>query len=468
MKRETLLDKLKKLNKTPLHMPGHKRNLALFEKYEASIPFDIDITEIHNYDDLHNSDGILKESMDEASKIWGVDKSYFLVNGSTGGILSAIYAANGRNSKIIVARNCHKSVYHAIEIFNLKTVFVMPEIDFETGILSRVSPESIEDEILKNMDAKSVIITSPTYEGIISDVSEISKVCHRYGKILIVDEAHGAHLSLSKYFTGGAVESDADVVVQSLHKTLPSLTQTAILHTKGRMIDQKKLQKGLQMFQTSSPSYVLMSSIDLCLEMIKNKEYFENWHKILKDFYAITANLTNIKILFTEDNLFDKSKIVIYLKNTILSGNILSRILRDKYSIELEMESINYCIAMTGMGDDIKSIEKLSSALLEIDKLNIARESIDNISYYNMPKKSISINEALESERIYVDYDNAKGEICAEYIWAYPPGIPLVVPGEVLDDNIINNMKLYADSGIELVHSFSTDVKKISICIDKK
>ena len=209
----------------PMHMPGHKRNMSLLS---SDFPYDIDITEIDGFDNLHNAEGVLKDSQAKASKLFGSKASFYLVNGSTCGIISAIRSVTKCGDKIILARNCHKSVYNAVSICRLKTAYISLNLDSNCLINQSISIKCVQNAIKQNPDAKVMLITSPSYDGVVSDIKSIAKLCRDNDIILIVDEAHGAHLGFNKYLPTSAVSLGADIVIQSLHKTLPALTQCLI------------------------------------------------------------------------------------------------------------------------------------------------------------------------------------------------------------------------------------------------
>ena len=223
----------------PFHMPGHKRQVKMGITSVPN-PFSVDITEIDGFDNLHHAEDILKESMNSAAAVYGADRSWYLVNGSTCGILAAIAAAVKPGEKILMARNSHKSAYHAVILNQLEPVYLYPEEVPEFQIPGGIEPEQVERALLEHPEIRAVFVTSPTYEGIVSDIQGIAATAHRHGAALIVDEAHGAHLPFGdgNYFPDGALQEGADLVIQSLHKTLPSLTQTAILHLKSQILEE--------------------------------------------------------------------------------------------------------------------------------------------------------------------------------------------------------------------------------------
>lgn len=461
-------------NRIPMHMPGHKRNLCLSHQagYLSKLAADCDITEIEGFDDLHDADGILKESMEKASALWSCEETHFLVNGSTCGILSGIYAATKWGDSILVARNCHKSVYHAIEVFGLNPIYFLPEIDEITGACAQVSPKTIEKLLSIHSEVKLVVMTSPTYEGFVSDIEQIVKIAHRKNIPVMVDEAHGSHLGFGYEFPNNAIQMGADVVVHSLHKTLPSLTQTAAIHRNSNRISSEKLKNAVAIFETSSPSYLLLASIDGCVDlMLQEKEkLFFDWRNHLDSFKKKIQKMNHLMLLEHEIKKnhavqYDDSKIVISCKNTEFTGMELMNLLRQKYHIELEMASVDYVIAMTGMGDTDVTMNKFAEALLEIDEICEQRNVVKTpFSQFTIPKKVKNIQDVALCESKFVTFEEISLEhISAEYIWAYPPGIPLITPGECFDNALISNIAYYQQSGIALKSSTGRFPKEICV-----
>ncbi len=444
-----LYDKLKNYSDNgiyPFHMPGHKRN------FNSQLPYNIDLTEIEGFDNLHNAEGCIKYIEDKASKLYSVNRAFLLINGSTGGILSAVRALTDYGDKVIVARNCHKSVYNAIEICGLNPVYVLPEYSETYGIYMEIKADTIEKLLSENTDTKLVIITSPTYEGIVSDISEISKVCKRYSVKLFVDEAHGAHFPFSDKFPDEAVKCGADVAVTSLHKTLPSLTQTGLLLTNDLTLENK-LQQNLSVFETSSPSYILMSSIEMCLEYIsKNSDMFNDYYMNLNQFYNEAQKLNNIEILSFKN--FDSGKIIIHTANTNINGIELAKILRERYFIETEMAYTNYVLAMTSVCDTKEGFSRLIDALIEIDNTCTNNQLDKSYSVLtSIPKRIFTSSEKSKFSSEIVDFKNSKNRASMEYVWAYPPGIPLIVPGEMISDKIISTINNLCEKNIEIYSS---------------
>ena len=439
---EKLLKKLKKYShsKIPMHMPGHKRNMKVLKN---GLPYKIDITEVDGFDNLHNANGIIKESCERAQRLFESDKTYYCVNGSTGCILSAIRALTNFGDKIIVARNCHKSVFNAIEINGLKPIYVMPQFD-ESGICGSINPEEVKN-ILEKEDVKLFVLTSPTYEGVISDIKSISKICHKKKIPVVVDEAHGAHL----IFEGkSAINMGADVVINSLHKTLPSLTQTAIINIKSRIVDYEDIEKELAVFNSSSPSYVLLASIDECINYLtkKGEKKYRKYLKNLEEFSNIVKKLKYLKVLCYGNDIpenhetfydFDVSKIIISPEETNMTGKAVMEKLRRKFKIECEMSNYGYCLAMTSMFDLRKNIKKLAHALLKMDK-QVKKRDKEEVLLIPKSKSKFSPFDCIKKEKKREKFLNCEGKVSGEYVWIYPPGIPLIVPGEVVDRKIID------------------------------
>ncbi len=413
--KNSLLKKLIKYQSSfiPFHMPGHKRAFK-----HSVIPYKIDITEVDGFDNLHNMQGVLKETADLAKKLYSAKASFPLVNGSTCGVLSGIYALTRENKNILMARNCHKSVYNAVEILELNPTYILPE-ECDLGIWGKVSPEDIEKELAKN-EIGTVVITSPTYEGVISDIPKIYEICKKHDAYLFVDCAHGAHFN--------TLHNNCDICVMSLHKTLPSLTQTAVLNVCSQRVDISLVRHGLSIFETSSPSYILLASIDECLRYtLNNQKDFCLLHKNLEHFYKKAKALENIRVFHFED----MGKIIISATN----GQTLAQKLR-KEKIEVEMVTEKYVLAMATVADRKKTLNALLRALFKIDK-SIKNSNQQKTTSFSLPQKSTDISSALKDDGAFVDFKNAKGRVCLEYIWAYPPGAPIVVPGEILSEEII-------------------------------
>ena len=444
----------------PMHMPGHKRTALGGEE----LPWQLDITEIDGFDNLHEAEGILKDGMELAARLYGSARAFYLVNGSSGGILAAIAAAAPFGSRILMARGCHKSVYHAVELLHLEPLYLTPPVDPSFAVSASLPPEAVESALAQHPDVRLVVLTSPTYEGVISDIAAIAAVCHRRGIPLLVDEAHGAHLYFHPAFSSGAVTAGADLVIQSVHKTLPSLTQTALAHVQGNLVDPQRLVHFLAVFQTSSPSYLLMGSIHRCLKLLEHHgpALFANYARNLQHLDQQLEALRHLRVLchgadhcsrHPDFFAFDPGKLFVSTHGTDLTGPQLAALLRQR-GIEPEMTAPQGVLAMTSCCDTAETLERFAAVLLELDGLchNISVPCIRPTP--PLPPVRYTIAQARQLPTVPLFMAEAIGRTMAESLWMYPPGIPLVVPGEVLTADIVEALQDIADSGVQL-HSDS-------------
>lgn len=511
------LDKYKDENIVPMHMPGAKRNKELIELYMGDMgnPYEKDITEINGFDNMHNAETIIKDAFDEAAELYGADESWYLVNGSTAGNMSAICGVTHKNDVVIMARNCHISVYNAVILNELNPVYIYPEYDEEYGYYKGITLKEIKFIVDKyssdhdRNDIKAVILTSPTYEGNVSDIKSIAEYLHQYNIPLIVDEAHGAHFNFSESFPQSAVKSGADVVINSVHKTLPSLTQTAIIHINYGIVDVERIRRYWNIYQSTSPSYILMSSIARSLSIVKNDgdKLFAEYVDKLTILRNGLSELKHIRLINTDDI----SKLVLGYKD----AKWLYDTLFYKYKIQLEMSSIKYVIAMTSIFDSQEYYDRFLAALKEIDEeldnrflaaLKEIDEEIDeSISKYDREdilnskvdkdldnrfnsihngeadnrlnyssinnqdngnkinvadfrdEQALTIAQAFNRrdlsgcDEIQMNNEKIYGKISGESVYVYPPGIPILCPGEVITRKIIAILEAAGEAGLEVV-----------------
>lgn len=496
----------------PFHMPGHKRR-EIPDGIPGGFPdpYGIDITEIDGFDNLHHAEGILKDAMETAAAIYGADRSWYLVNGSTCGILSAVFATTENGGKILTARNCHKAVYHAICLNRLEAEYLYPEEITEFGINGGIRAEDVRKALEKDAmrcagnsgdvrgkitKIQAVLITSPTYEGVVSDIRAIADAAHEYGIPLIVDEAHGAHLEFADQchsFPKSALECGADIVIQSLHKTLPCFTQTAILHVKGKLVDQDRVSRYLSMFQTSSPSYLFMAGMERCIRYMDGdgRNGMVRYEKRLEHFMERMEGLQVLEVLDREIcgkyrtvAGWDPSKIVVStMRAEDFHGEELAETLRRKYHLEMEMTAPEYVIAMTSLMDTEEGFERLGTALLEIDGALRCRmepeqqkekgelkekercETPEGLeSKLSHPVRRTLICEAMDADTERTALQDTVGKVSAEFVYLYPPGIPIITPGEVFTDVIVEKIVAYKAAGLLVQGPADPDADVILTC----
>ena len=466
----------------PFHMPGHKRRTGPEDSFMNSCvdsftnPFAVDITEIEGFDNLHHPEGILKDSMKWAADVYGADQTYYMINGSTGGILAAVCGSVPRGGRIRVSRNCHKSVYHGICLNQLKTSYVYPQEIEGLGIQGGITAEDVDRMLNRYMDTQAVLIVCPTYDGIVSDIEAIARIVHRAGLPLIVDEAHGAHFRYDAMFPVSALDLGADVVIQSVHKTLPSLTQTALLHIKcnrpdgGCYADRERIDRYIHMVQSSSPSYVLMASIENSIYQMEQTDmapYGKQLHKLRRRLGQMRHLRLADTGLIGQAGIrdLDISKIVVSTRGTCLypaedgltgfTGAQLDDILRREYHLEMEMCGADYVTAITTVMDSGEGLERLGDALTRIDsQLTDAGYKPDGRSgnqksVYSMRcDTAMSMGEAMEEKMASVGLEDSAGCISGEFVYIYPPGIPIVAPGEWISRPILEVILEYRDKGL--------------------
>lgn len=474
--KELLINRLNEYSTSdmlPMHMPGHKRQEDVILN-----PFKIDITEIDGFDNLHHPKDCLLSSMNWAASVYKSDATFYLVNGSTCGVLSAICSTTSLNGQILLARNSHKSAFHAVMLNQLNIIDLHPEYIPEHGISGSINPASVTKALSENPSIEAVFIVSPTYEGVCSDITAIAEICHSFNVPLIVDEAHGAHLSFlnrNKFTVQSALSLGADIVIQSLHKTLPSLTQTALIHVKSNLVDINRLKFYLQLFQSSSPSYLFLSSIEKCIyEMYNNgEEKLSTLYSHIDNFYDELGSLKAIKLLRSNSSssknaLFshDKSRVVIFAP---ITGTELSNMLRNDYHIEMEMAGLNYCIAILTINDDRETINRFKDALIAIDNQlsikHIHQKRTDIFKSISAPDKTTTLCQALDKSQKSqcIPLDDAAGKTSAEFVYVYPPGIPIIIPGEKITPECISLIHKYHKSGYSIQGMQDESINSIKV-----
>ena len=467
---ERLYKKLEKYGQSdyyPFHMPGHKRNRS---SSSGDFLFERDITEISGFDNLHHAEGILKEAQEYAAHIYGTKKCFFSVNGSTAALLAAVSAGVSRGGRILVARNCHKAVYHALYLRELQPVYIYPHEDQRLGINGGISAERVERYLEENPDVQAFLLTSPTYDGVVSDIKTIAEIVHRYKIPLIVDEAHGAHFHFSEYFPVSAAELGADIVIQSFHKTLPSMTQTAALHVCSDRIDVEKIKRFMGIYQTSSPSYILMASMDACMDKLykDGQQMFRQFTFNLDRARQRLAGCKKIKLI-TASMLegtgiwdFDRSKLLFSTVGTSINGHQLHEMLRERYHIEMEMEAEKYVLGIAAVGDTEEGFDRLCTAIEEIDaQTELVEEEKKVSNSHARMKQLMSISQAIDAQQRRYPLEDSIGKVSAEFAYLYPPGIPIIVPGELITGQFIRNMRRYMDQGLEVQGLSDTSAETI-------
>jgi arginine decarboxylase len=455
-----ILDGIKRYissNPIPFHMPGHKMGRGFKKGYFDQITA-MDLTEIPLLDNLHFPDGIIKEAQELAAKAFGAEHTFFLVNGSTCGIHAIIRTICKPGDKLMVGRDCHKSIINGMMLAGVEPYYITPGFDKDSGIPAAISPEKVREAFEKSHDCAGILITRPNYYGVCSDLESIAKIAASYGKVLAVDEAHGAHLKFNNKLPRCAMDLGADICVQSAHKTLPAFTQGAYLHVKSEKIDLEKLKSILGMLQTTSPSYIIMSSLDysravmeaegeaLLESLLENIERFEASLNIFNEFSILSGiNIDNFRT--------DRTRLTINVSRTGLSGFEVERILRFDYNIQVEMSDTGNIVCIATVSDTREDFQRLYLALADIRNRVVKEGKISDINIYTcygmyeVSEQVASLSEAFNLRSKKVKLKCAAGMIAKGTITPYPPGIPAVCPGERIRQDVVDALLSFLTQG---------------------
>ncbi len=488
---ESLYEKLKAYGSADyaaFHMPGHKRRVREAAFLPADLPWDIDITEIDGFDNLHHAEGILRDSMDNAARCYGMNRCFYSVNGSTAGILAAVFSVTRPGDTILMGRNCHRSVLNAVLLRGLTPLYVYPQTaEEDLRIFGGYSSEKIEEWLITHPEIRAVLLTSPTYEGVVSDIGKIADLVHARGIPLIVDEAHGAHLALrgedasGEAFPYSACAWGADLVIQSLHKTLPALTQTALCLVNADRVDPERVSFYMSVFQTSSPSYVLMASIDACVRWRFSPEGKEKRRRFGERLLALRGRLSALRRVHLADLPgAEPSKLVITADG--MTGRELYEELKDTFKIQPEMCTASYVLLMTSPFDTDEMYERLCDSLSRIDA-HLSEKEKASRSGETAPGPAPAGSGSGARERVYgeaprqvftpaqaallaaeeVPLALSAGRVSAEYAYLYPPGIPLLVPGEEIRRETLSFLLGEQKAGIKIEGLAARDASVIRV-----
>lgn len=432
-------------NYISFHTPGHKGKNALINwaKYLPAI----DTSEIQGMDNLLDPQGIIKESQDYAAKVYGTKATYYSVNGSTGSIHIALATISKPGDKVLVQRNCHKAVFNGIILNRLEPVYISPIYDEENKLTTVIDPDELDKKLKEHSDIRAVIITYPDYYGICSDIESIVDIVHRHGAILMVDEAHGSHFNFSPDLPKSAIDAGADIVVQSIHKTLPSLTQTSLIHVCSDKIDLDRLRKNYQLYMTTSPSYLFILSCEGAIAyMDDNREKLNQHIDQVKNHIKRLESIEGVNV-YKRDNK-DITKILFSIHG--YRGQELLEILHNEYRIDMEMADPYYLLALTSIMNQEEDFNRLYEAIKTIARNSSKQDQDFKLKPLPEPEMCYTPYDAYHMESEKISLDKSAARISAATIIPYPPGIPLIVPGEVLSHELLDYISWLKDLNIEI------------------
>jgi arginine/lysine/ornithine decarboxylase len=451
-----IIDYIKEDN-VPFSMPGHKNGRGFLTTEEGKKLYQSlikgDITEVEGVDNLHNAESIIKESQELLRDLYGSYKSYFLVNGSTSGNLAMIFSCFNEGDKIIVERNCHRSVFNAIILKKLRPIYIKNIISKAYNAPFSIDMEHFLKIIDEHPEAKGIVVTYPNYYGICTDLKAVIKRAKEKNMLVLVDSAHGAHFGFSSELPESAVKLGADIVVMSAHKTLPSLTQSAYLHV-GDNIDINKVNFYVSAFTSTSPSYMLMSTLDYARYFMETqgRQVFEECIKIANIYREKINSLQSFHILSREDIKkefsgynydMDATRFVIHLDNNY-SGHELLEYLRGR-AVQCEMSDDSNVVLILSPFNIEQDYEKLYYALKQCP-LEQLKTDFSRVLINDLPQTAMLPYEVMDKDSFQVEIDEAVGSISAASIVPYPPGVPIIMPGEIVDEEAINMIKYYLEN----------------------
>jgi arginine decarboxylase len=457
------------------HTPGHKNGRGVDKRLKAFTGrnlYTMDVTVFPEVDSLHDPVGPIKKAQQLMARAYGVEQSLFLVNGSSVGNMAMLLAACHPGDSVIVSRNAHKSTMSGIILSGIWPIWIQPRVDQNLDVLFDASPDQVEEALKKYPEAKAVFITSPTYNGVTTDLVKIAEICHSRGKALLVDEAHGPHLKFHKDLPVSGVEAGADLCVQSTHKILSALSQGSVIHFQSELVDFTRLKRVVSLLQTTSPNYAILASLDLAREqavlhgermldrVIRWAEGGRKRINQLKHFSCFSR-----KEIAARGYDLDVTKLTINVTRTGFSGHEIEQILSREYKIQVDAADLFNLIAIMGIGSDKSDVDRLVVALGEIDH-----------KYHGAAQNWILQIPSLSTEMVMVPRDvfllykskrvplsRAAGHISAQTLTPYPPGIPVLIPGERITQEIVDYLQDLVQKDIRVVGQEGETLRTIKV-----
>jgi len=455
------------------HCPGHQQGKGthkILKNFIGKKALMADLTQVLGLDDIHQPYGALKEAQELAAIAYNADNTYFLINGSSSGNHAMVMATCNPDDKIIIPRNAHKSTISALILSGASPVYIMPEFDYQMHVDHTPTPETVEKALKNNPEAKAVLLVSPTYYGYTGDIKTIADLVHSSGKAFLVDEAWGPHLNFHPSLPCSAIEAGADLVVNSTHKIIGGMTQSSMLHQKGKRIDKGRLHAVLRILQSTSPSCLLMASLDVArMQMaVEGKKLLERAIKIadylreninrIPGFYCYGKEVIGRKGVFD----MDVTRITFTASQMGYTGYEIEKILRYKHNIQIEMSELFNVVVLITIGHSLKEVDKLLAALREISRnfkkrkhspthnLLLKRIKGKPVELPDWPPQRMLPRDAFIAEFTTIPFRESAGRICTEIVTPYPPGIPILCPGEEITQEIIDYLEVEINAGVHI------------------
>ena len=453
------LERFRRQRVVPFDVPGHKRGRGNPElvKLLGEQCVSLDVNSMKPLDNLCHPVSVIMDAEQLAADAFGAAHAYFMVGGTTSSVQSMILTACKAGDKIILPRNVHRSVINALVLCGAEPVYVDPDVDKHIGIALGMELSQVEQAILAHPDASAVFVNNPTYYGICSDLRSIVRIAHEHDMLVLVDEAHGTHLSFNENLPVSAMEAGADMAAVSMHKSGGSLTQSSLL-LLGENVNTRYVEQIINLTQTTSASYLLLSSLDISRRnlALRGRESFEKVAKMAEyareeinsigGYYAYGKDIVNGGSIFD----FDVTKLSVYTRDIGLTGIEVYDLLRDEYDIQIEFGDIGNILAYISIGDRIQDIERLVGALEDIKRLYSKPVSLLHNAEYITPIVAATPQKAFYAEKELVPIRETAGRICGEFVMCYPPGIPILAPGEMITQEIIDYTLFAKEKGCSM------------------
>jgi len=451
----------------PFHTPGHKQGKGMHPALETLIGKDalaLDLALIEELDDFHEPYGCIKDAQDLAAELYGADHSFFVINGTTGGIYAMIMATAGPGQKIILPRNAHRSIIGGVILSGAIPIFMQPAVDDELGLAMGVTPETVEMTVKSHPDAKAVLIINPTYYGVATDIQKIVDIVHAHDMVVLVDEAHGPHLRFSSRLPIQAMDAGADLCAQSSHKIIGALTQCSLVHCREGRVRIPHLKAMLQLTQSTSPNYIMLASLDVARmqmavegpTLIEQAIDLANWARDeinqIAGLYCFGAEKIGNPGVFN----IDPTKVTVTVKGIGLTGAEAEKILRHEYKVQAELSDIYNLLFLITLGDHEYEVRTLVEALRNMaSKYAKPSEPMQGkpqieAHYPILSQGVLSPRDALFGNTCMVPLADSVGMVCAEIVTFYPPGIPLLYPGELITQDMIEYCQLLQQGGMHI------------------
>ncbi|MEN9204133.1 MAG: aminotransferase class I/II-fold pyridoxal phosphate-dependent enzyme [Thermostichus sp. DG_1_6_bins_120] len=455
------------LDKAPFHTPGHKQGRGISPELLAFLGenvFRADLTELPEVDNLHDPDGVILEAQALAAEAYRADRSWFLVNGSTCGVETLVMSVCDPGDKILLPRNCHKSAIAGVILSGAIPAYIEPDFDIELGIAHGITPAGLEKALQAHPDAKGVLVVSPTYYGVCCDLQSLAGIAHSHGLPLLVDEAHGPHFAFHPELPLSALEAGADLVVQSTHKVISGMTQASLLHLKGSRVDPNRVRNILQLLQSTSPNYVLMMSLDVARrQMALQGETLLGQTLALADQARSRLNRIPGIRCFGPERIgstpgfydFDRTRLTVTVSGLGWFGFDAHDWVNEHFHVQPEMSTLHNVVFIVSIGNTQRDIDRLVASFTALSEqgspqsqaMTDKMQRLAQLRPPSLPPQRLSPRQAFFAPIHRIPFQEAVGHICAEIISPYPPGIPILVPGEEVTQEAVDYLLLVHEAG---------------------